>query len=204
MAIFIKNFLSLARKINYRNKLHYFIVIMLALVYLITWVNYYDYKAFAEAEVHNNLSAVDNGKTGSNRLQVRSDYSEYIRVQVSRGGVSNSDLNLIARVIEGEAADETFEGKVAVGAVIMNRIKSEDFPDNARGVVYQELAFEAVANGQYERPLTDESIEAASLAIRGWDPTEGALYYWNPSKSSSTWVWQRQIFKKIGRHVFAR
>lgn len=125
-------------------------------------------------------------------------------VQASRGGLNHGDLYLMARVIEGEAADEPLEGKVAVGAVIVNRMESGKFPGSVRQVVYQPLAFEAVANGHYNRPLTRESVKAAELALEGRDPTGGALYYWNPETARSTWVWQRPIIKKIGRHVFAR
>lgn len=124
--------------------------------------------------------------------------------QVSRSWINRSDVYLMARVIEGEAADEPFVGKVAVGAVIMNRIESKQFPYNVKQVVYQPLAFEAVQNGQYLRPLTDDSVKAAHLAVKGWDPTDGALYYWNPVTAKSKWVWQRPIMMTIGRHVFAR
>jgi N-acetylmuramoyl-L-alanine amidase len=125
--------------------------------------------------------------------------------QVSRGtSISREDLILMARVIEGEAADEPYIGKVAVGAVIINRTQSGEFPRTIRGVIYQPDAFEAVTNGQYMRPLTRESIAAAREAISGHDPTGGALYYWNPVKAQSTWVWSRPIITRIGNHVFAR
>lgn len=125
--------------------------------------------------------------------------------QVSRGvTVSRSDLILMARVIEGEAADEPYQGKVAVGAVIVNRLQSPDFPKSVPGVVFAPDAFEAVTNGQYTRPLTKESIRAAQDALSGRDPTNGALYYWNPAKATSTWVWSRPIITEIGHHVFAR
>ncbi|WP_310794974.1 cell wall hydrolase [Desulfofundulus thermocisternus] len=125
--------------------------------------------------------------------------------QVSRGtSISREDLLLMARVIEGEAADEPYIGKVAVGAVIINRTQSGEFPRTIRGVIYQPDAFEAVTNGQYMRPLTRESIAAAQEAISGHDPTGGALYYWNPDKAQSTWVWSRPIITRIGNHVFAR
>ena len=124
--------------------------------------------------------------------------------QVSRGAaVSRSDLILMARVIEGEAADEPYEGKVAVGAVIVNRLQSPGFPKTVSGVIYQPDAFEAVTNGQYNRPLTKESIEAAQTALSGQDPTGGALYYWNPAKATSTWVWSRPVVTRIGNHLFA-
>lgn len=126
-------------------------------------------------------------------------------VQVSRGSsISRDDLILMARVIEGEAADEPYTGKVAVGAVILNRTRSGDFPHTVRGVIYQPDAFEAVTNGQYLRPLTRESIAAAQEAASGHDPTGGALYYWNPAKAQSTWVWSRPVITQIGNHVFAR
>ncbi|WP_051618221.1 cell wall hydrolase [Desulfofundulus thermocisternus] len=125
--------------------------------------------------------------------------------QVSRGtSISRDDLILMARVIEGEAADEPYIGKVAVGAVIINRTRSGEFPRTIRGVIYQPDAFEAVTNGQYMRPLTRESIAAAREAISGHDPTGGALYYWNPARAQSTWVWSRPIITRIGNHVFAR
>ncbi|MFZ5596560.1 MAG: cell wall hydrolase [Bacillota bacterium] len=122
----------------------------------------------------------------------------------SKGNVSNNDIYLMARVIEGEAANESFEGKVAVGAVIMNRVESGKFPGNVPQVIYQPNAFEAVSNGQYMRPLSQDSIKAAELAAKGDDPTNGCLYYWNPVTAQSKWVWQRPIIMQIGRHVFAR
>lgn len=123
----------------------------------------------------------------------------------SRGVVRTSqDVMLLARVIEGEAADEPMAGKVAVGAVILNRIRSSAFPNTLAGVVYQPLAFESVANGQVNRPLTNKSIQAARQAMAGWDPTGGATFFWNPAKRVSPWIWSRQIIARIGRHVFAR
>ncbi|MFA7466739.1 MAG: spore cortex-lytic enzyme [Desulfotomaculaceae bacterium] len=124
---------------------------------------------------------------------------------VSRGVVRTSqDVMLLARVIEGEAADEPTSGKVAVGAVILNRIRSSAFPNTLAGVVYQPLAFESVANGQVNRPLTNDAISAARQAMAGWDPTGGATFFWNPSKRVSAWIWSRQIIARIGDHVFAR
>ncbi len=125
--------------------------------------------------------------------------------EVSRGVVRTSqDVTLLARVIEGEAADEPYVGKVAVGAVILNRVRHPSFPNTIAGVVYQPHAFESVTNGQYNRPLTKEAIQAARQAMAGWDPTGGATFFWNPSKRVSPWIWSRQIINRIGRHVFAR
>jgi len=125
--------------------------------------------------------------------------------QVSRGGtVNRDDVYLLAHVIEGEAANEPFIGKVAVGAVIMNRTKSPKFPHTIAGVIYQPDAFEAVSNGQFNRPLDAEAVRAARDAINGEDPTGGALYYWNPDRAISPWIWSRPIITQIGHHVFAR
>lgn len=124
--------------------------------------------------------------------------------QVSRGNLNRNEVTLLAMVIEGEAADEPYQGKVAVGAVILNRMASDKFPNTMSGVVYQDWAFESVMNGQYTRPLTSESIKAAQAAIQGWDPTNGALYFWNPATATSKWVWSRPVTDQIGRHVFAK
>ena len=124
---------------------------------------------------------------------------------VSRGGYSNDGrVDLLAKVIEGEAADEPLVGKVAVGSVILNRIRSSSFPQSLSSVVYQPLAFESVSNGQYNRSTSEESIKAARLALNGWDPTGGALFFWNPAKRVSAWIWSRPIITQIGAHVFAR
>lgn len=124
--------------------------------------------------------------------------------QISRGNLNRNEVTLLAMVIEGEAADEPYEGKVAVAAVILNRMENKQFPNTLSGVVYEDWAFESVMNGQYKRPLTQESINAAQAAIRGTDPTNGALYFWNPVTAKSKWVWSRTITDQIGRHVFAK
>ena len=124
---------------------------------------------------------------------------------VSRSSdVDRYSVQVLAQVIEGEAADEPYEGKVAVGAVILNRSESSEFPNSIPGVVYQADAFESVSNGQYQRPLTKESMQAAVEALNGSDPSGGALYFWNPAKATSKWVWSRPVVKQIGNHVFAR
>lgn len=123
---------------------------------------------------------------------------------VSRGAATDrGDISLLARVIEGEAADEPLLGKVGVGAVILNRTKSASFPRTIAGVIFQDGAFESIANGQAYRPLTQESIQAAEMAMSGYDPTGGALFFWNPAKPVSPWVWSRSIITQIGNHVFA-
>ncbi|WP_066639739.1 cell wall hydrolase [Desulfolucanica intricata] len=116
---------------------------------------------------------------------------------------SLSEVKLLARVVEGEAADEPYTGKVAVAAVILNRLKNPSFPNTLAGVIYQPGAFESVSNGQVNRPLTQQSIKAARAAFNGMDPTGGALYFWNPAKPVNPWIWRKTIVTTIGQHVFA-
>lgn len=125
--------------------------------------------------------------------------------EVSRGAASDrGEVTLLAQVIEGEAADEPLLGKVAVGAVILNRTKSASFPHTISGVIFQDSAFESVANGQIYRPLGQESLQAAQMAMSGYDPSGGALFFWNPGKPVSPWVWTRNVITQIGNHIFAR
>jgi N-acetylmuramoyl-L-alanine amidase len=113
------------------------------------------------------------------------------------------DVNLLAHLIDGEAGSEPYIGKVAVGGVVMNRTQSSKFPKTIAGVVYQPSAFESVSNGVFNRQPRTESIRAARDAINGWDPSGGALYFFNPAKTSSPWIWARQIINRIGNHVFS-
>lgn len=117
-----------------------------------------------------------------------------------------SDEQLIARAINGEARGKPYEGQVAVGAVILNRVASPDFPNTVAGVIYQPGAFTAVSDGQINVPIDPNStvVKAARDAINGWDPTGGSLYYWNPQTATSKWIWSRQIIKVIGKHNFGK
>lgn len=128
-----------------------------------------------------------------------------IPVQGSTGSVitSANDMQLLARVIAAEARGEPFEGQVAVAAVLLNRVKHPSFPNSLAEVVYQPLAFESVMTGHIWG-ITDLSTaeRAARAALSGWDPTYGALYFWNPSKPVSRWIWTRKIIRTIGNHVF--
>ncbi|MDD4170072.1 MAG: spore cortex-lytic enzyme [Desulfotomaculaceae bacterium] len=124
---------------------------------------------------------------------------------VSRGvATGRGDITLLAQVIEGEAAGEPLTGKVAVGAVVLNRTKSASFPRSISSVVFQPDAFESITNGQAFRSFSQESVRAAEMAMNGYDPSGGALFFWNPGKSVSPWVWSRNIVTQIGNHVFAR
>lgn len=113
-----------------------------------------------------------------------------------------SDEYLLARTIHGEARGEPYVGKVAVAAVVLNRIKSPSFPNTVAGVVYQPLAFTAVADGQINLTPDKDSIKAARDAMNGWDPSYGCLYYWNPATATSKWIWSRRVMLKIGKHWF--
>lgn len=117
-----------------------------------------------------------------------------------------NDLYLLARLINGEARGESFTGQVAAGAVILNRVKSGKFPNTIAGNIFKKLQFESVTNGQIWQPLTANVIKAAEAALSGWDPTNGALYFYNPAKINNkyNWIWSRRIVKRIGNHVFAK
>ena len=119
------------------------------------------------------------------------------------GGYSSSDVNLLARLIYGEARGESYTGQVAVGAVVMNRVKSASFPNTISGVIYQPYAFTAVADGQVNLAPDATAIKAAKAAMSGWDPTGGAIYYYNPATATSKWIYSRKTTLTIGNHVFA-
>lgn len=115
----------------------------------------------------------------------------------------NSDLYLLARCIYGEARGEPYTGKVAVGAVILNRVKSKEFPNTISGVIYQPWAFTAVNDGQINLGTNDECLRAAQDSLNGWDPTYGCIYYYNPKTATNQWIRTRKIVLTIGKHVFA-
>ncbi|NLM03456.1 MAG: spore cortex-lytic enzyme SleB [Clostridiales bacterium] len=121
---------------------------------------------------------------------------------VSDGVSREDDINLLARAIHAESKGEPYEGQVAVGAVILNRVKDAKFPNTLPGVIYQPGAFEPVDRGTINEPANETAYKAALDAINGWDPTGGALYFWNPSTATSPWIWSRTIIIKIGNHVF--
>ena len=120
------------------------------------------------------------------------------------GGYSSSDVYLLAKVIAAEARGESYTGQVAVGAVVLNRVDSASFPDTVSGVVYQKGAFSAVTDSNWSVSPTADSRKAAQDAINGWDPTGGALYYYNPAKTSNQWIRTRPVITTIGKHVFCR
>ena len=119
------------------------------------------------------------------------------------GGYSSSDLYLLAKTIYAEGRGEPYVGQVAIGAVILNRVRSREFPNSVSGVVYQKHAFTAVSDGQINLTPNETAMKAARDAVGGWDPTGGALYYYNPAVATSSWIFDRQTVTVIGRHVFA-
>ena len=116
--------------------------------------------------------------------------------------VSNSDLYLLSCCIYGEARGESYTGKVAVGAVILNRVASSSFPNTISGVIYQNGAFTCVSDGQINLGTNDECTRAAQDALNGWDPSGGALFYFNPATATSKWIWSRKQIVTIGKHIF--
>lgn len=121
----------------------------------------------------------------------------------SGASYTNSDLYLLAKCIHAEARGEIYTGQVAVGAVILNRVKSPQFPNTISGVIYQKGAFTAVDDGQINLEPNQTAYNAARDALNGWDPTYGCIYYYNPATATSAWIFERQTVTTIGKHVFA-
>lgn len=122
------------------------------------------------------------------------------------GSTSNnsSNVNLLSRLIYGEARGEPYTGQVAVGAVVLNRVKSSSFPNSIAGVVYQSGAFDVVSDGQINLTPNATAKKAAQDALNGWDPSYGAIYYFNPSTATNKWIWSRPMTVTIGKHRFCK
>ena len=142
------------------------------------------YKALG---MNNAYNALMQGQSGSN----------------SGTGYNDADLYLLAKTIYAEGRGEPYSGQVAIGAVIMNRVRSPQFPNTISGVVYQRHAFTAVSDGQINLTPDDKAMKAAKDAMNGWDPSGGALYYYNPAVATSSWIFDRQTVTVIGNHIFA-
>ena len=122
---------------------------------------------------------------------------------VSAALYRESELSILARLVSGEARGEPYIGQVAVAAVVLNRVRSDDFPDTVSAVIFQPGAFDAVWDGQFDMTPTDSALRAARDAMNGWDPTGGCTYYYNPSTATNAWIWTRDVQLTIGRHAFA-
>lgn len=117
-------------------------------------------------------------------------------------GSGEGDVDLLARLISAEARGEPYEGQVAVGAVVLNRVEHASFPNSISGVIYQSGAFSCLDDGQFDEPVAESAYRAAQDALNGWDPSSGAIYYFNPSTATSSWIWSRPVILTIGKHMF--
>lgn len=120
----------------------------------------------------------------------------------SSGGSGGGEVDLLARLISAEARGEPYEGQVAVGAVVLNRVRHSSFPNSVSGVIYQPGAFSCLDDGQFDEPVAESAYRAARDALAGWDPSGGAIYYFNPATATSAWIWSRPAIVTIGRHMF--
>lgn len=125
------------------------------------------------------------------------------KMGISSAAASQSnDIALLARLISAEARGEPYVGQVAVGAVVLNRMEHPSFPNTLSGVIYQAGAFTCITDGQFNEPVADSAYKAAQDAINGWDPSGGAIYYFNPVTATSKWIWSRPLIVTIGKHRF--
>ena len=122
--------------------------------------------------------------------------------QSSNGSGNSGSLDLLARLISAEARGEPYEGQVAVGAVVLNRVEHPSFPNSIAEVIYQPGAFSCLDDGQFDEPVAESAYRAAQDAMNGWDPSYGAIYYFNPITATSKWIWSRPLIVDIGKHRF--
>lgn len=148
----------------------------------------------------NGLTA--DGKAGSATLAALGISSGSGSGASSGSSSSSGDLALLARLISAEARGESYTGQVAVGAVVLNRVEHASFPNSISGVIYQSGAFSCLQDGQWNEPVADSAYQAARDALAGSDPSGGAIYYFNPSTATSSWIWSRPLITTIGKHRF--
>ena len=122
----------------------------------------------------------------------------------SSNNVNNTDLNLLSKLVHGEARGEPYKGMVAVAATVLNRVADSRFPNSIAGVIYQSGAYTCVADGQINLEASSQARKAAQDAINGWDPTSGCIYYFNPDTATSGWIWTRPQVMTIGKHIFCK
>ena len=123
-------------------------------------------------------------------------------ISVKAASSTENNVNLLARLISAEARGEPYVGQVAVGAVVLNRVEHPSFPNTISGVIYQSGAFTCVTDGQFQQPVAESAYRAARDALNGWDPSGGAIYYFNPATATSKWIWSRPLILTIGKHRF--
>ncbi len=142
----------------------------------------------------------EDGVVGQNTLAALGIFNT--AASSSGAAAQDATVTLLARVISAEARGEPYEGQVAVGAVILNRVEHPSFPSTVAGVVYQPGAFSCMLDGQIDQPVAESCVRAAQEALNGTDPSGGAIYYFNPSTATSSWIWSRPLIKVIGKHRF--
>lgn len=156
------------------------------------------YQAVKKFQQKNNLKV--DGIAGSETLKALGINSS----NKTTSTTNNSDLNLLTRLVYGEARGEPYQGMVAVAATVLNRVTDSRFPNTIAGVIYQSGAYTCVSDGQINLSPNEQSKKAAQDAINGWDPTYGCIYYFNPSTATSKWIWSRPQVLTIGKHVFCK
>ena len=146
------------------------------------------------------------GIAGTNTLKAMGIYNSSGNSSSSNSSSStnSSDLNLLSRLVYGEARGEPYSGQVAVAAVVLNRVKHSSFPNTIAGVIYQSGAFDVVSDGQINLTPNETAKKAAQDALNGWDPSNGAIYYFNPSTATNKWIWSRPMTVTIGKHRFCK
>ena len=148
----------------------------------------------------------EDGIAGKNTLEAMGIYNSSGNSSSSNSSSStnSSDLNLLSRLVYGEARGEPYQGQVAVAAVVLNRVEHSSFPNTIAGVIYQKGAFDVVSDGQINLTPNDTAKKAAQDALNGWDPSNGAIYYFNPSTATNKWIWSRPMTVTIGKHRFCK
>ena len=144
------------------------------------------------------------GIAGKKTLNAMGIYSSSGNSSSSSSNSNSSNLNLLSRLVYGEARGEPYSGQVAVAAVVLNRVKHSSFPNTVAGVIYQSGAFDVVDDGQINLTPNSTAIKAAQDAINGWDPSYGAIYYFNPNTATNKWIWSRPMTVTIGKHRFCK
>ena len=144
------------------------------------------------------------GIAGKNTLAAMGIYSSSNNSSSNNSSSNNSNLNLLSRLVYGEARGEPYSGQVAVAAVVLNRVEHSSFPNTVAGVIYQSGAFDVVSDGQINLTPNSTAIKAAQDAINGWDPSYGAIYYFNPNTATNKWIWSRPMTVTIGKHRFCK
>jgi N-acetylmuramoyl-L-alanine amidase len=160
---------------------------------------YYTYRAVRYFQSKNGLKV--DGAAGDSTLAALGINA---KSSSSSSGSVSQNVTLLSRLINGEARGEPYEGQVAVGAVILNRVEDPRFPNTIAGVIYQPGAFTAIVDGQINAQISQSAINAARDALNGWDPSGGAVYYFNPATATSSWIWSRPLIKVIGDHRFCK